>query len=200
MKNINHQNTIIYNNEWLTFKKVGHFVRSFFSYKVEMILWDVQKFSDINFNELKEKHWIEWIILDVDDCIAPHHWNITVENIEIIKQLIWNWFKVVIYSNMKKTSRYIGLENIWVKVMNIKFAKPDKAWFEICLDELWLSSDKVVMVWDNYNTDWGAVYAWIRFIKVEPIELNIKWIKRKVQIFLRDILWKSITKQKNKAT
>jgi hypothetical protein len=48
----------------------------------------------------------------VDECIAEHHGKILEENLEIIKNLLANDWKIIIYSNMKKSDRYDELEKL----------------------------------------------------------------------------------------
>lgn len=171
--------------EWLTLWKLRHLINIFTKKELTKILLSCDKFADIDFGKLKCAGRI-WIILDVDECIAPHHWNILPENIEILKKLVRNWFKIVIFSNMKKTQRYNEIEQLWITIITSQFAKPNPKWFEECLKELWLQKSEVVMIWDNFITDWWCNYAGIPFIKIKPIESNSKLsTKRLFQILFR---------------
>lgn len=197
MLNINKNKFTDYDREKLTLVKVIYFFRVLFSKKAINILDSVEIFWNINFELLKLK-WKKWIILDVDDCIAPHHWKILQENYKIIASLLKKWWEIVIFSNMKKTSRYVEIEKLWIKVITSKYAKPDKRWFEECLKVMRLKPKEVVMIWDNILTDWWATQLWIDFIKIKPIssfinENNIN-ISRKIHIFIRKIIDKKIYK------
>ena len=104
--------------------------------------------------------------------------------------MIKNWWKIVIFSNMKKSDRYKNLEALWIEVITSKYAKPDKRWFDECIDLIWIDKWKIVMIWDNFLTDGWAIQVWIDFIKIEPI-LTIwdkKSISRVVQIWMREIV------------
>lgn len=187
--------------EWLKWAKVIHFFRVLFIKKATEVLLYANTFSSINFDWLS-KWWTKWIILDIDECVAPHHWHILPENMEILKDLSSqydeNWekkWKIIVYSNMQESDRYDELKDLWVEVMTSKYAKPDKRWFEECLEVLWLEKKQVVMIWDNFLTDWWCIYAWIRFIKVDPIFTNsvledIKGLKlwRGVQVIMRNVV------------
>jgi len=177
------------NREWASWQKIFHFPRSLFSKKATDALEFVWKFSDIDFEALWESGK-RWIILDVDECIAPHHGNILPENIEIIKQLIEKWWRIAIFSNMKKSDRYKELEQIGVVVITSRYSKPDYRWFQESKKKLMLVSDQVVMVGDNFLTDGWSIYAGIDFIKVEPIKTleTHRSLNRFIQVFCRDIV------------
>lgn len=198
MKNILEMKNDI-SREWPTLAKITHTFNLFFANKHIDSLNFVDRFSEIDFDELRNI-WKKWIILDIDDCIAPHHGEILPENLNIIKELVASGWKIVFYSNMKKTSRYEELEKLWIQVITSKYAKPDKRWFEECLDVLWLDAEKTIMIWDNFITDWWAIEAWIDFIKVKPIEAveKNKSLSRIVQIMMRDKVDDIIRSRNNK--
>lgn len=174
--------------EWVTIPKIIQPFRVLFSKRATQVLAWYRSFDNIDI-ELLKQNGIEWIILDVDECIAPHHGQILNLYYQKIQELLQAWFKIVIYSNMKKSSRYEDLEKLWIQVITSKYAKPDKRWFEECLERLWLNASEVAMVWDNYLTDWWAIWAWIPFIKIKPIEtLDKKSISRRFQIWFRSMV------------
>lgn len=175
-----------HDREWVSLVKVVHLFRVIFSERATKALEFVGNFWNINFEAHKE-NWKRWIILDIDDCVAHHHCEILPENIEIIKSLITSWWKIIIFSNMKKSNRYHKLEEMWIEVVTSRYSKPDKRWFEECLKRLSLKPEETLMVWDNFLTDWWAIMAWIDFIKVTPllwVEVEKK-IKRAMQVFFR---------------
>jgi len=177
-----------YNREWLSLWKTIHFLKVMFLKSATDALSFAWKFSDIEFEAL-QKMWKKWIILDIDECIAPHHWKILPENIEIIKTLLKNDWEIIIYSNMKKSDRYKELEKLWIKVVTSQYSKPDSRWFNECLYWLWLPKHEVIMIWDNFLTDWGSIWAWIDFIKVKPIKTGKRWrIFQKTFRSIADIL------------
>lgn len=160
-----------YNREWADCNKMFQFFRLIFSKKATKVLDSVEKFQDIDFEKLKIA-WKKWIILDVDGCITHHHGTIYDDNLEIIKWLVKEGWKIVILSNMKKSNRYEELTKIWIEIIAPKFAKPDNRWFKMCLDSMNLTTEEVITIWDNFLTDWGSILAWIDLIKVKPIELE----------------------------
>ncbi len=185
--------------EWPTMAKITHTFNLFFANKHIDSFNFVDIFSEIDFDELRSI-WKKWIILDIDDCIAPHHGNILPENLNIIKELVAMGWQIVVHSNMKKTTRYEELEKLWIQIITSLYAKPDKRWFEECLEVLWLEADKVLMIGDNFITDGGAIEAWIDFIKVKPIQAleKNKSLARIIQIMMRDRVDNIIRKRNNK--
>jgi uncharacterized protein len=177
------------NREWLTPAKIIHFLRVLFSERATHAILSHKQFSDIDF-------WALWqsgkkgIILDIDECVAPHHGDILPENSDIIQTLKTQGWKIVVFSNMKKTDRYIALEELWIPVCTSPYAKPDARWFQDALQLLETSTQETVMIGDNFLTDGGAIRAGIDFIKIEPIDTQDrkKSISRYAQIFLRSLI------------
>lgn len=143
---------------------------------------DVQALSDMFHKN------IQGIILDIDECIAPHHGEILPENIAKILEIIARDIKIVVYSNMKKSDRYQALEMAGVPVYT-GHAKPDPRGFQECCEMMSLSATQVLMVGDNFVTDGGAIRAGIDFVKIQPVhtvgESFVKQIKRLPQRFFR---------------
>ncbi|MBA4336829.1 hypothetical protein C0416_03585 [bacterium] len=146
----------------------------------------VQKFVHMrieDLNELLGKEY-EGIILDVDECVAPHHGEILPENVEHIASMVQQGIRVVIFSNMKASDRYqsvIDKTNGKVKVHMSKHAKPDSRGFTECCEKMELPPEKVMMVGDNFITDGGAIRAGIDFVKVEPIKTENEPIGKKLK-------------------
>jgi len=173
--------------EWINLSKIFFAAQVFLNKKYTKNLLSVDDFSSIDFKKLTSI-WKKWMILDVDDCIAPHHGEIITENKNIIFKLLWKGWKIVIFSNMKKSQRYEELESKWIEVITSPYPKPSKKWFEACLENLWLKAGEVVMIWDNFLTDGGSRNAGIDFIKVSPIEKDdIKSFSRICHKFTRRI-------------
>ncbi len=184
--NIEHSD---HNREWLTPVKIVHLFQVLFNKEATKVLDSVKEFWDISFDYLQKK-WKSGIILDIDECIAPHHWKILEKNEKIIIDLLIKWWEIVIFSNMKKSDRYTNLEELWIKVVTSKYAKPDKRWFNECVDLIWKSREELIMIWDNFLTDWWSISAGIDFIKVEPIftlEDKVSF-SRTIQIYMRKIV------------
>lgn len=180
--------------EWITYSKIVHLFRLLFQSQTTKVLAYAKTFSDIDFAKLKAS-WIQAIILDVDDCIAPHHGEILPENKDIIEWLLKD-FKIVVFSNMKKSNRYEELEKLWIQIVTSPFAKPDARWFEQCLETLWTRAEQTVCIWDNYVTDGGCKNAGIEFIKVSPIQQDKhRSINRKVQIAFQSLVDKIAQKR-----
>lgn len=160
----NTRNTDV-SREWLTWAKLIHLFTLLFGNKTLKVLQPQEKFSTIDFDSL----WNDGkrgMILDVDDCIAPHHGHILPENIVIIQKLLEKEWKIVIFSNMKKTDRYQDIESLGIHIMTSQYAKPDIRGFEQCLSHLELPAEQVIMVGDNYVTDGGSMDAGIDFLRV----------------------------------
>lgn len=146
----------------------------------------VHKFVHIRIEDLNELLDKEYggIILDVDECVAPHHGEILPENVDHIVDMVREGIRVVIFSNMKASERYqpvIDKTDGKVEVHMSKFAKPDSRGFLECCEKMKLPPEKVVMIGDNFITDGGAIRAGIDFIKVEPIKTKGESIGKKLK-------------------
>ncbi len=185
-----------FNREWLDFSKITHYFRLLFSKKTTDLLESVDTFLDIDFEKLRS-NWKTTIILDVDECIAPHHGYILPKNLEKIIQLHNNGWKIIIDSNMKKSDRYQPLEDLGIPILTSKYAKPHRKNFEICLQIMDSHPEQTVMIWDNFITDGGAMRLWIDFIKVKPVPLDASdgWAEREGQKLTRRIIDKKAIKR-----
>ncbi len=132
------------------------------------------------------------MILDIDECVAPHHGEVLPENVDHIVEMVQQGIKVIIFSNMKASERYqpiIDKTGGAVGVHMSKHAKPDSRGFIECCERMNLDPEKVIMVGDNFITDGGAIRAGIDFVKVEPIKTEgepvLKKIKRLPQLATR---------------
>lgn len=171
--------------EWFTIYKFMHFLKVIFLKKYTTMFARYNYFGDVDCSVLSEE-WKKWIILDVDWCITYFHWQIIPENIDKIKEILDKWLNIVIFSNMKKTDRYNDIEKLWINVCTSNYPKPDPKWFLECVDMLWLTVNEVVMVWDNFMTDWWAIWCWIDFVKIDKVKISKDF---KLTIF-DNILWK----------
>lgn len=112
------------------------------------------------------------VILDVDECVAPHHGEITAENIRKIQEICANGMGIVIHSNMQASARYdevIESEGGKIHLHKSRFAKPDPRGFLECAEVLSLEPSQIIMVGDNFLTDGGSISAGIPFVKVRPL-------------------------------
>ena len=175
--------------EGFTLQKWVHLLRVIFSSRATRVLAAYETFGNVDFVWLWNS-WKRGIILDIDECVAPHHWKILPENIDIIKWLISAWWKIVIFSNMKKSDRYSELEEYGVQVITSDYAKPDVRWFLESCKTLDIPHEQAIMIGDNYLTDGGAVSAGIDFIKIRPIETpeESRKLWRRVQILMRNLV------------
>jgi uncharacterized protein len=155
----------------------------------------VRRFSEINIQRINELLMTNFkgVILDVDECIAPHHGEIIQENIDAIIDMVNQGIRIVIFSNMRVSERYdsfiqtvkeeTGYE---IKVIMSRYAKPDSRGFDECVQALELhEGEEALMVGDNFITDGGSIGAGIPFVKVKPIKTKegiFKKIKRSPQI------------------
>ena len=175
--------------EGFTLQKWVHLLRVIFSSRATKVLEAYETFGNVDFVWLWNS-WKRGIILDIDECVAPHHWKILPKNIDIIKWLISVWWKIVIFSNMKKSDRYGELEEYGIQVITSTYAKPDVRWFLESCKTLDIPHEQAIMIGDNYLTDGGALSAGIDFIKIRPIETpeESRKLWRRVQILLRNLV------------
>jgi len=140
----------------------------------------VNVFRNINVAKINELLGTNFrgIILDIDECVAPHHGEILPENVDAIMAMIADGVKLVIFSNMKASDRYnavierasreFGYD---IKVIMTPHGKPDERGFEASLKELKLAADEqALMIGDNLVTDGGSISAGIPFVKVRPLQ------------------------------
>lgn len=175
--------------EGFTVQKWTHFLRVLFSKEATRTLGAYNEFSDIDFVKLWDSGK-RWIILDIDECVAPHHGDILPVNLAKIMELKNAWWEIAIFSNMKKSDRYADLEKVNIPVITSRYAKPDPRWFQDCLSTMQIFANNAVMIGDNYLTDGWSISNWIDFIKVRPIatEDRSKKLGRNVQILVRELV------------
>lgn len=114
-----------------------------FSKRAMEILETHAKFTDIHFQDL-HVYQKDWIILWLNWTIAPEDWNILPENLDKIKELVLDWWKIIVYSDAEGITKCNELESLWIKVMNLNFKKPNVRWFEECIKyfgEEWLKEN-----------------------------------------------------------
>jgi len=133
----------------------------------------VRKFTDIVVQQINELFGIDirGVILDIDECVAPHHGEIAPENVQAIIEMTAAGIKVKIFSNMKESDRYDALIKTTqgkVSVHKSRYAKPDHRGFMECCDNMNLPVKNVLMIGDNLMTDGGAVRAGIALALVQP--------------------------------
>lgn len=151
----------------------------------------IVKVSKFNLIDLKRINEIlgtnfKGAILDVDECMAPHHGNILPENTEATIRMIQDGIRVVIFSNMKASERYTPViqtvknrTGFEIEVILSCFAKPDPRGFQEAQEALRLGeNEQTAMIGDNFVTDGGCIRAGIPFIKVDPIRTNESWGKK----------------------
>jgi predicted HAD superfamily phosphohydrolase YqeG len=120
------------------------------------------KFSELNIEEIESttKKQVKWILLDVDDCIAPAYGDILEENIQKINQILDSWIKIWILSNGQNIEERI--EKIQQKVWNRleicnTGTKPSADTFIKASEQLWIDPENVIMVWDDIWIDGWAL-------------------------------------------
>lgn len=149
----------------------------------------LKKFSDLNvkkLNQLKNLE-IKGLIIDVDDCIAKNHGEILPQNTEHLKKLLKEGYKIVLYSNAKKSARYEILPKE-IEVLTNLPAKPDIEGFKFACKKLGLPAKNVAMVGDNYITDAGSLQLKIPFIKVRPLQRKYDTIFMTIAMIVYNIL------------
>lgn len=158
----------------------------------------VEKFASIDIAKLNELLGTNFkgVILDVDECVAPHHGEVLQENVDAIIAMVNQGIKIVIFSNMKMSDRYDTLiekvkdaTGFEMKIITSPYAKPDAQGFIDCVKELGLKAgEDELMIGDNFNTDGGSIQVGIPFVRVRPIKTEgegIKGVKRWPQRGLR---------------
>ena len=183
--------------EGVTNEKILQFGRLFLP-KNNHAIAKVNKFANLDIAKINELLGTNFkgVILDVDECVSPHHEEVLEENIEAIIEMINQGIKIVIFSNMKMSGRYDPLiakvkeaTGFEMKIITSPYAKPDPRGFEECVEKLGLTEgEEALMIGDNFLTDGGSIRAGIPFVKVKPIKTEgegIKGVKRWPQRGLR---------------
>lgn len=176
--------------EGLTGEKVAQLGRLFVP-SLNHAIAKVNSFSVIDISRINELLGTNFkgVILDVDECVAPHHGEVLQENVNSIIEMVKQGVKIVIFSNMKASERYNPLidavresTGYEIKVVMSHYAKPDPRGFSECVDELGLAEgEKALMIGDNFVTDGGAIKARIPFVKVKPVKTQGEGIFRKAK-------------------
>lgn len=165
-----------------------------FRAKYNRAIAKLDEFTDLDLDELQEtfNKIYELIILDIDECVAPHHGEIFQENIDKIVELVNQGIKFIVFSNMKASDRYqplIEATNGEVEIHMSKFAKPDPRGPLECCEKANIPKKNTLMIGDNFITDGGAIRAGVDFIKIKPIKTKgesfKKKLKRSPQVFTR---------------
>lgn len=176
--------------EGLTGDKVAQLGRLFLP-SLNHAIAKVSKFSVIDISRINELLGTNFkgVILDIDECVAPHHGEVLQENVDSIIEMVNQGVKIVVFSNMKASERYNPLieavreaTGYEIKVITSRYAKPDPRGFEECVNELGLTDEEeALMIGDNFVTDGGAIKAGIPFVKVKPIKTHGEGIMRKIK-------------------
>ncbi len=156
--------------EGFTWLKILQLFRLFLPKNTKTLLI-LKKFSDFDPKEISKKYGIKikGIILDVDETISLNRGKILPANVAHLEKLLKHRIKIVLMSNMIKTSRYDVL-NKEIKVMTNFVPKPEPGGFKKAIQYLDVPKKNIVMIGDNYITDGGAIRLGIPFIRVRPIQ------------------------------
>ena len=156
--------------EGFTWLKILQLFRLFLP-KNTRTLTTLKKFSDFDPVSIQKKYGIkiEGVILDVDETISLNRGKILQANINHLKKLLKHGIKIVLMSNMVKTSRYDVLDKR-IKVMTNFAPKPEPGGFKKAIKYLDVPKKNIVMIGDNYITDGGAIRLGIPFVRVRPIQ------------------------------
>lgn len=141
-----------------------------FSWFFEAIKWKVwkqidaryEKFTQLNIESIQIETWkkIEWILLDVDDCIAPAYCDILEENIQKINTILDSGIKIWILSNGQNIEERINKiqARVWnrLEICNT-WTKPNPETFIKACVHLDISPENVIMVWDDIWVDGWAL-------------------------------------------
>lgn len=167
--------------EWLDNYKISWF-KECMKWKIwERVTARYSKFSELNIEDIQSNFtWkIEWILLDVDDCIAPAYGDILEENIQKINQILDSGIKIWILSNGQNIEERISKiqEQTWnrIEICNT-WTKPNPQAFIKACEQLWIDPENMLMVWDDIWVDGGSLQLdknWNQllwgFVHIEPI-------------------------------
>lgn len=172
--------------EWYSNSKISWYT-SVLKWNLKEKLWyKLEKFIDLNIKNAQEhfNNEILWLLIDIDDCIAPAYLEILEENKEKIRELLEKWIKIWILSNwINLEERTRELTQIWVILCNTKKAKPDVYSFIEAAEIIWVNPKNTLMIWDDISKDWWALQnngenSMLWFIPVNPIWNKLKNIPK----------------------
>lgn len=128
------------NREWVTSFKIKFFLKLLNGFAQNMALYSQiqENFYNIDFDALKSQ-WKKIILLDVDECITHHHWDICDKTKNKLQELSEDFY-IVITSNNKNGPRYNFIRERWLQwkiiLMDSEFPKPNSENFLSCLDNV----------------------------------------------------------------
>ena len=178
-------------HEGLTGSKLGWYGECLKWWLAPKMPYRPGEFSHITPENIVKYFWkrVEWLLIDVDDCIAPAYGDILPQNIEKIAELLDAWFALWILSNgIKIRERTKVLLGMWVKLCTPSVSKPNPQAFVEASQKIGHHPHQVVMLGDDISKDGGALQSYngqavlAGYIPVEPIWnslLNIppkKWM------------------------
>lgn len=122
-----------------------------------------------------KKHGIKGLILDVDNTLTTHDNPVPAEGIiQWLENMKKNGIKLIIVSNnhaerVRTFADPLGLDFV------SDSGKPLKRGYTAAMKKMGLSPEETAAVGDQLFTDvWGANFAKVRMLYVEPMELEPK--------------------------
>jgi len=125
--------------------------------------------------EFLKKHGIKGLILDVDNTLTTHDNPVPAKGIvQWLDNMKKNGIKLIIVSNnhaerVRPFAEPLGLDFV------SDGGKPLKRGYKAAMKKMGLSANETAAVGDQLFTDvWGANFAKVRMLYVQPIELEPK--------------------------
>lgn len=197
--------------EWLDSYKISWF-KECMKWKVwERVTARYSKFSEINIQDIQSEFtWkIEWILLDVDDCIAPAYCDILEENIQKIIEILDSGIKICIVSNGTNIEERIAKiqARVWNRLEILSLGtKPNPQTFLNAWKKLKITPENLLMIWDDIWIDWWALQLdqnWNQllwgFAHIQPIwNSYLKIPAKKIPNYIFKNIFRWIANTKNK--
>ncbi|MBQ6034291.1 MAG: YqeG family HAD IIIA-type phosphatase [Ruminococcus sp.] len=122
-----------------------------------------------------KKHGVKGLILDVDNTLTTHDHPVPAKGIsEWLENMKNNGIKLIIVSNnsaerVKPFAEPLGLDFV------SDSGKPLKRGYKAAMEKMGLTPSETAAVGDQLFTDvWGANFAGVKMLYVEPMELEPK--------------------------
>lgn len=138
----------------------------------------LDRFADFDVTKLRELTGkaLRNVLLDVDDCIAPHYGPIYDENLGHIDNLKRAGMNFGVYSNCKGMDRLDPLREMGIPIYSGRHAKPSAAGFLDVCKTMNFDPAETWMVDDNPLTGGGAVGVLEGMAFVKPLGLDPQYV------------------------
>jgi len=163
--------------EWFSWNKFSWYGTVLKWWLKNRLWFRLKKFTDLNIEDAQNhfNNKILWLLIDIDDCIAPAYAEILEENKEKIRELLNHWIKIWILSNwINLEKRCRELTQMWVILCDTTKSKPDISSFNQAAEMIWVNPNNTLMIGDDISKDWWALQdnwdnSMLWFVHVSPI-------------------------------